>query len=187
MPLCSPSTSVLELSPLATGLCFLPLAIAAAVAAPVAGRLIDLLGGPRVTLLRAMTVQMAGLVLMALTLAGHGLASVIVATVVWAIGKVVADVAGTITATSGLGQDRRGLATGLLSTAQQLGAAGGLGVVAAVVAARTDALGGNATGSQAPVDALQWGLLTGVVFVALALAIVLVGLRRRGQSQGTAT
>ena len=141
--------------------------MAAAVAAPMAGRLLDALGGPRATLLQAMTIQMAGLLLMARTLAGHGLASVIAATVIWAAGKVIADVAGTITATSGLGQDRTGLAAGLLSTAQQLGAAGGLGVVAPVVAARTDALGGTATGSQAPVQALQWGLLAGVVLVAL--------------------
>jgi hypothetical protein len=60
-------------------------------------------------------------------------------------------------------------------------------VVAVVVAARTDALGGTATGSQASVQALQWGLLAGVVLVALALVIVLVGLRRQAQSQETAT
>jgi MFS family permease len=178
---------VLDLSPLATGLCFLPLTITAAVAAPLAGRLIDTLGGRRATMLQAMTVQATGLLLMALSLAGHGLASVIAATVLWATGKVIADVAGTITATSGLGQDRKGLAAGLLSTAQQLDAACGLGVVAAVVAARTDALSGATTGSQAPVEALQWGLLAGVAFVALALAIVLAGLRRRHPSQETAT
>jgi EmrB/QacA subfamily drug resistance transporter len=178
---------VLELSPLATGLSFLPLAIVAAVVAPVAGRLIDALGGRRATLLQALAVQTAGLLLMAVSLAGRGLASVIAGTVVWATGKVVADVAGTITATSGLGHGRAGLAAGLLSTAQQLGAAGGLGVVAAVVAARTDALGGTATGAQAPVQALQWGLLAGVAFVALAMAIVLVGLRGRHPSQESAT
>ena len=75
---------VLGLSPLATGLCFLPLAMAAAVAAPMAGRLLDALGGPRATLLQAMTIQMAGLLQMALTLASNGLASVIAATVIWA-------------------------------------------------------------------------------------------------------
>jgi EmrB/QacA subfamily drug resistance transporter len=177
---------VLELSPLATGLCFLPLTIAAAVAAPVAGRLIDTLGGLRPTLLQAMAVQAVGLLVMALTLAGRGIASVIAGTVVWATGKVVADVAGTIIATSGLGEDRTGLAAGLLSTSQQLGAACGLGLVAAVVAARTDALGGAAAGSQALVEALQWGLLAGVAFVALALVIVLAGLRRWHRSQETA-
>lgn len=62
------------------------------------------------------------------------------ATVVWAVGKVVADVAGTITVTSGLGEDRKGLAAGLLSTAQQLGAGG---------------LDRGSVGSQAPVEALQ--------------------------------
>ena len=177
---------VLGLSPLATGLCFLPLAVVAAVAAPLAGRLIDTLGGRRATLFQALTVQGAGLLVMALALAGRGVASVIAATVVWATGKVVADVAGTITATSGLDEDRKGLAAGLLSTSQQLGAACGLGVVAAVVAARSDAVGG-ATGSQPPVEALQWGLLAGVAFVALALSIVLVGLRRRRPGPDTAT
>jgi Na+/melibiose symporter-like transporter len=172
---------VLGLSPLATGLCFLPLAVAAAVAAPVAGRLIDTLGGRRATLLEALTVQGAGLLVMALTLAGRGVANVIAATVPWAVGKVVADVAGTITATSGLGEDRKGLAAGLLSTSQQLGAACGLGVVAAVVAARTDGPDHGTTGSSVPVEALQSGLLAGVAFVTLALAVVLAGLpRRRG-------
>ena len=177
---------VLGLSPLATGLCFLPLAVVAAVAAPLAGRLIDTLGGRRATLFQALTVQGAGLLVMALALAGRGVASVIAATVVWATGKVVADVAGIITATSGLDEDRKGLAAGLLSTSQQLGAACGLRVVAAVVAARSDAVGG-ATGSQPPVEALQWGLLASVAFVALALSIVLVGLRRRRPGPNTAT
>jgi EmrB/QacA subfamily drug resistance transporter len=177
---------VLELSPLATGLCFLPLMIAAAVAAPLAGRLIDTLGGLRPTMLQAMVVQAAGLLVMALTLAGRGIASVIAGTVVWATGKVFADVAGTITATSGLGEDRKGLAAGLLSTSQQLGAACGLGVVAAVVAARTDALGGATAGAQALVEAFQWGLLACVAFVALALTIVLAGLRHWHRTQETA-
>jgi nitrate/nitrite transporter NarK len=122
---------VLELSPLATGLCFLPLTITGAVAAPVAGRLIDTLGGLRATMLQAMAVQAAG----------------------------------------------------LLTTSQQLGAAGGLGVVAAVAAARTDGLGGAPAGTQALVQALQWGLRAGLAFVALALTIVLAGLRRRHRSQ----
>ena len=85
------------------------------------------------------------------------------------------------------GRGPEGAGAGLLSTSQQLGAACGLGVVAAVVAARTTTLDRGSVGSQAPVEALQWGLLTGVAFVALALAIVLAGLRRRGQSQDTAT
>jgi MFS family permease len=175
---------VLGLSPLATGLCFLPLMVAAAVAAPLAGRLVAALGGRRAVLLQAMTLRAAGLLLMALAVAGRGLATVIAGTVVWATGKVVADVAGTITATSGLGEDRRGLAAGLLSASQQLGAACGLGVVAAVVAARADALGGHAAGPGAAVAALRWGLLACVAFVALALAVVLVGLRGRHRSQG---
>jgi hypothetical protein len=174
---------VLELSPLATGLCFLPLTIIAAVVAPLAGRLIDTLGGLRATMLQAMAVQAAGLVVMALSLGGRGIASVIAATMVWATGKVVADVAGTIAATSGLGEERKGLAAGLLTTSQQLGAACGLGVVAAVVAARTDALGGAPAGTQALVQALQWALLAAVAFVALALTIVLAGLRRRHRSR----
>jgi len=108
------------------------------------------------------------------------------ATVVWGTGKVVADVAGTITATSGLGEDRKGLAAGLVSTSQQLGAATRLGVVAAVVSARTGALGGPAAGSPAMVDGLRWGLLACVAFVVLSLIIVLPGLWDGHQSQEAA-
>jgi EmrB/QacA subfamily drug resistance transporter len=176
---------VLELSPLATGLCFLPLAVAAAVAAPVAGRLLDTFGGPKPAMLAALAVQAAGLLAMAFALTGHGVTKVIAATVVWAVGKVIADVAGTITATSGLGEDRKGLAAGLLSTAQQLGAACGLGVVAAVVAARGDALGGSAAGPPALIEALRWGLLAAVAFVALALVVVVAGLRRPSGSSAS--
>ena len=52
-----------------------------------------------------------------------------------------------------------------------------------MVAARTGILDSGSTGSVAPpVQALQWGLLAGVAFVALAPAIVLADrltLRRR--------
>jgi MFS family permease len=59
---------VLELSPLETGLSFLPLAIASAATAPVAGRMVDSLGGLKPMMILGMVVQAAGLLLMALTL-----------------------------------------------------------------------------------------------------------------------
>jgi MFS family permease len=141
--------------------------LAAAVAAPLAGRVLGPLGGragPRTTMLMAMVVQGTGLVLIALALGG-GIAGVVVGSVVWASGKVVADVAGTVIATSGLGTERTGLAAGLLTTSQQLGSALGLGVVAAVVAASTGPL----------VAGLRAGLLTCAAFVAAALAVMLPG------------
>jgi len=59
-------------------------------------------------------------------------------------------------------------------------------VVAAVVSARTGALGGPAAGSPAMVDGLRWGLLACVAFVVLSLIIVLPGLWDGHQSQEAA-
>lgn len=96
------------------------------------------------------------------------------ASVVWAVGKVLADVAITITATSGVGEDHKGLAAGLVTTSQEVGRAMGLGVITAVASARTGALGG-AQGDLAPLLAgFRLGLRTGVAFLGAALLVVLV-------------
>jgi len=170
---------VLGRSPIEVGLIYVWSAIAGAVASLVGGRLVDRLGGARPTMLLGMVVQATGLLLMALMLAGGGLAVVIAGKVIQAIGKVVANVAMTIGAMSGLGQDQKGLAAGLLTTSGQLGAAWGLGAAAAVVAVRTGAPGGEGARPEALVAGLRAGLLFGVAFVALALLVVVAGLRGR--------
>jgi hypothetical protein len=78
----------------------------------------------------------------------------------------------TIAATGGVNEDERGLASGLMNTSIQLGNAVGLAAVATVVA--TVAASG---GGEHVVGGLRWGLLVCVGIVALALPLVLFGLR----------
>jgi hypothetical protein len=69
--------------------------------------------------------------------------------------------------------ERAGLAAGLLNTSIQLGGGCGLGVAAAVVAARLPAGGSDAADYRA---ALQWGLAACVCFALVGLAIAAWGL-----------
>ena len=78
----------------------------------------------------------------------------------------------TVTATSGLGPERAGLASGLLSTARQVGSAVGL---AALVAVASTGRRGTATADGA--EALTAGF--GVGFLVGARACSLARLRRR--------
>ena len=123
-------------------------------------------------------VQAAALLVMALLPVG-GLVLAVAGSVVWAVGKVLADVAITITATAGVDADDKGLGAGLVATSQEVGRALGLGVLTAVVTARAGALAGTRDELAALLDGLRWGLRAGVVFLAAALVVVLGGLRAR--------
>jgi hypothetical protein len=70
-----------------------------------------------------------------------------------------------------------GLAAGMLNTSMQLGNGWGLAIAAVVVASALS--GAEAPRVTAYADALRLGLVACVCFTALALTVVLVGLRRR--------
>jgi hypothetical protein len=129
-------------------------------------------------MLLGIAVQAAGLLVMALLPVG-GLALAAAGSVVWAVGKVLADVAITITATAGVDTDDKGLGAGLVATAQEVGRALGLGVLTAVATARGGALARTGDELGALLDGLRWGLRAGVAFLAAALVVVLGGLRSR--------
>jgi MFS family permease len=86
-------------------------------------------------------------------------------------GFVTASVPLTIAATDGVGDDERGLASGVLSTATELGNALGRAAVAAVIAAATAASGSALLGG------LRWGLWSATACAALALVLVVVCMR----------
>ena len=91
-------------------------------------------------------------------------------------GFVTASVPLTVAATDGVGNDERGLASGVLSTATELGNAFGWAVVGAVIAA-TAASSGRPESADALVSGLRWGLWSAIAFAILALAIVVVFMR----------
>ena len=78
----------------------------------------------------------------------------------------------TVAATDGVGDDERGLASGVLSTATELGNALGWAAVAAVIAAAT-----SASGAGTLLGGLRWGLWSAIAYAALALVLVVVFMR----------
>jgi EmrB/QacA subfamily drug resistance transporter len=80
----------------------------------------------------------------------------------------------SVKATAGVPPDQRGLAGGLFATAQQVGQAIGLAVLATVAAARTAAAHGSL------VSGYQTAYLTSAAIVAAAIVVVTV-MMRRGQ------
>jgi EmrB/QacA subfamily drug resistance transporter len=170
-------------TPLEAGLLFVPMTVASVVASPFAGRLTTRLGARR-TAAWGFAISGAGLVLVASRMPNEdALAAVLLGMAVAEAGFVTASVPLTVAATGGVGERERGLASGVLSTATELGNALGWATVAAVIAASGGGTGGAHT--------LRWGLWSAIVFAFLALLLVVVfmrpGPREMGRSSADVT
>ena len=167
---------VLNYSALQTGLAFLPHAIAAMIAAPIASYLATRFG-TKVTLTGSMTLAAVGLLhLSRIPVQGNFLRDLLPGTVIIGFGIVMTLVSVTIAATAGVSDSEQGMASGLLSTSQQIGAALGLAILVAVSTARTEAVMAELNGAT---DAQRVALTAGfgaalVVSVGFAIAGVLV-------------
>ncbi|WP_433889484.1 MFS transporter [Streptomyces sp. CA-111067] len=126
-------------SPLATGLTFSVLGFAAVgagmVAAKLAGRF-----GLSVTAFTGLALQSVGMLVCAFLPHSGDLALILVGTALVGFGNVTGVVMVTISGTAGVPDHQQGLASALLSTAQQLGAAIGVAAFAAIASARTSSL-----------------------------------------------
>ena len=170
---------VLNYSALQTGLAFLPHAIAAMIAAPIASYLATRFG-TKTTFTGSMTLAAVGLLhLSRIPVQGNFVRDLLPGTVIIGFGIVMTLVAVTIAATAGISDSEQGMASGLLNTSQQIGAALGLAILVAVSTARTEAviaeLGGEAADAQrtALTAGFEAALIVGVGF---AIAGVLVAL-----------
>jgi len=174
---------VLGHGPLATGLLFAPMTVASIPAALVAGRLVTRFG-VKPTATGGLSLVGAGLLLMTHMSEAGGLPFVLCGMVVGECGFMLSNAPLTIAATGGVGEDERGLASGLMNTSIQLGNGFGLAAVATVVAAV--AASKVAGGGDGLVGGLQWGLLLCVGIVVIALPVVLLGLRNdAGRSESS--
>jgi MFS family permease len=156
------------LSSFRTGLVFGVQGLAAAVTGMTAARVIGRFG-VRTTLIGGLVLQAAltaPLVLLSTGSSGTWLA--LVAITVACVGHLWAIVSYGLTATSGLPDDEQGLATGLVTSSQQVGITIGIPLLSALAATRTDLLSGIH---------LALGVDAGVV--AVVAVLVAVGLTRR--------
>ncbi len=133
--------SVLGASPIAAGLQFLPLAAAITVAATFASKVIALVG-PRALILVGLVVMAAGVLLLAANGDGSSyMANVLPGFLVMGAGVGPMFVAIAVAAMSDVPADKAGLASGLMMTGHEVGAALGVAALTAVAGDLTSRTG----------------------------------------------
>ncbi len=163
---------VLGLSPLHTGLTFLPMALMIMLCARQAGRLVSRFG-VRSVLGGGLIMMAAGMFLFARVEAGgSAIAYIIVPGLLTAAGIGFSVVPSTIAATMGAREGQAGLASGLVNTSRQIG--GGLGLAFLITLATeltTHHIGHNQLVPQALTDGFRLAYLIGGGLVAAAALI----------------
>jgi EmrB/QacA subfamily drug resistance transporter len=165
---------VLGYDALKAGLSYLPLALAIMASAGVASQLVTRLGFKPV-LVTGMLFVTGGLVWFAqVPVDGSFLSNILGPSLLAAIGLGLAFVSVTLAAVSGIRESDSGLASGLINTAQQVGGALGLAVLATVANSRTTHLLTGAHGApgakaNALTEGFQSAFLTGAGIAALGV------------------
>ena len=175
---------VLGYSAIKAGLSYLPLALTIIVSAGVASQLVTRVGFKPV-LLAGMAFIAAGLLWFSqVSVDGGYLSDILGPSLLAAIGLGLSFVPVTIAAVAGVEEREAGLASGLINTAQQVGGALGLAVLATIATTRTDNLMESARGNPAELptaltEGFQAAFLTGAGFALLGFVLTLVLIRGR--------
>jgi predicted MFS family arabinose efflux permease len=173
-------------SPIKVGLAYLPWPVAMAIAGSVAQQVDKRRIRPRIPLAVGLAFVTAGVLTLG-HLPAHGdyASGLLPGLLLTAIGAGLAWANLFAVATTGVSGDEHGAASGIINTAQQLGAALGLAILSSIAAARTASLlhhGGVAATAAAQQDALvqgfQRGFFVGGLFVAVAVIVALLGIPR---------
>jgi EmrB/QacA subfamily drug resistance transporter len=139
---------VLGLSPLHTGLIFLPMTLVLMLVAQRTGKLVNLFG-VRPVLGAGLVMLTSGLVLLSfIGSSGSGIVYVMIPGLLVAAGIAMSIVPSTIAATTGAKEGQAGLASGLVNTSRQIGGGLGLAVLITLATQHTTHLIG--TGEQVP-------------------------------------
>jgi EmrB/QacA subfamily drug resistance transporter len=165
--------TVLHYSPIQTGAAYLPLTGGFIIAAGISSQLFARIGTKPVVLVGAVIAAGGLYWLSRIPVEGSYVSDVLPGLLVASIGLGGLFTGVTTAANAGVGEDRAGLAAGLLNTGQQLGAALGLAILSALATARTNSVlhGGHDTVAQAATQGYQRALMAGAGFV-LAATIV---------------
>jgi EmrB/QacA subfamily drug resistance transporter len=163
---------VLGLSPLDTGLIFLPMTLTIMLVASRAGRLVSHFG-VRPVLGGGLVMLTGGMLLLAkIGSSGSGIVYVMIPGILTAAGIAMSIVPSTIAATQGAKEGQAGLASGLVNTSRQVGGGLGLAVLITLATQRSTHLIGS--GQQVP-EALTNGFrLAYLIGAGLAAAAALM-------------
>ncbi|MFE9395408.1 MFS transporter [Streptomyces flavidovirens] len=175
------------LSPLRTGLLFLPVAVAVGVGAHIGSRLVGAIGS-RTTAVAGMAITAAGTVpLTLLTADGSVYATLLPGLVVASLGIGAVFVTATTTALAMVEHHESGLASGVVNTFHEVGGSIGVAVVSTVAAAGIEAHPGASlvlTPTTGLIDSFTDAFTVCAVAAAVS-AVVAVALVPRGKPQTT--
>jgi EmrB/QacA subfamily drug resistance transporter len=176
---------ILHFKPIATGFAFLPVAVLIGIAAGISQRLVPRFG-IRTVAIGGVTVGAAGLALMVRAAVHSTYAGTLLPSfVLLAVGLGLAFVPATLISVSSVEAEDAGLSSGLFNTAQQIGGALGLAILATVAATHTSdllaALGSHPTHDQVTAATVSGYRLAFVVAAGLMLIadVVLVTFLRK--------
>ncbi|MBO0790503.1 MAG: MFS transporter [Ktedonobacteraceae bacterium] len=172
--------NVLGYSPFQAGLVFVPMGIVAAIVSNLGPLVLNRLG-IKPTLVLGMLLLTLGIALTALISTRGTFWNVLLPSLLIGMGLSLAFPPMTSAAVTGVQDADQGLASGLITTGQQLGGALGLALVTAVNAASTPSVAGTHPAAEAINQALVSGfrpaLLLAAVFALLGTLIALVGVK----------
>jgi EmrB/QacA subfamily drug resistance transporter len=160
------------LSALNAGLEFLPMGIAAIVGALLASRMVTAFGTRPVQVVSAI-LSVVGLLLLSRVGATEAYATgLLPGFILFGIGITAIGVAAQVGATSRVGNDDAGAASGVLNAGYQVGGALGLAVITTLTTTHiTDALRGGSSQVSAAVGGYDFGLLIAAIFAAANIVI----------------
>jgi len=179
---------VLGLSPLVTGLCFLPMALVIFLCASRAGRLVGRYG-VRAVLGAGLLLMASGMLLFArIGPSGSALGFVVLPGLLTAVGIGLSIVPSTIFATQGAGPAQAGLASGLVNTSRQAGGGLGLALLISIATEFTSReIGRNVSVPSALTDGFRVAYLIGAGLVLAAAAVTFVFVRMPPSASASAT
>jgi EmrB/QacA subfamily drug resistance transporter len=169
---------VLGLSPLVTGLCFLPMTLVIFLCASRAGRLVGRYG-VRSVLGAGLLLMASGMLLFArIGPSGSALGFIVLPGILTAAGIGLSIVPSTIFATQGVGPAQAGLASGLVNTSRQAGGGLGLAFLISIATEFTSReVGRNISVPASLTDGFRVAYLIGAGLVLAAAAVTFVFVR----------
>jgi EmrB/QacA subfamily drug resistance transporter len=177
---------ILGYSPLEAGLAFLPVTVGIGIGAGIAQQLVKRLG-VRTTACLGMLIAAVGLYIFSgVSADGSYLSDVLPAIIPQSIGMGLFFVPITLIATTNVGEEDAGLASGLFNTAQQVGGALGLAVLSTLAADKTTSvladLGrppSQGDRADALLEGFQVAFTAATILVAFGAALLLIVVRKK--------
>lgn len=169
--------TILQFSPVQTGLSFLPVTLIIGVTATVMSGFVTKIGFKPLLTIAPLLVGTGLFLLSHVSVGGSYLTDVLPGLAFVAFGMGTSFVTLTIAATSGVPANESGLASGLLNTSQQIGGALGLAILSGIAASRSaDVMQVTGNIAEATVEGFQsaflWGLSFTIAASLLALTVI---------------